>query len=181
VSKICSVEQCEKLSGSHSVCSMHRRRLARNGHYGLQDRPGRRPDGSGGVTAAGYVALGNGANRKYEHIVVAERALGRALPPGAQVHHVNEIPSDNRPSNLVICPDDAYHKLLHKRLRALNACGHADWLSCFFCHSYDSPDHLVIRTRSKGSSGTFHRTCEQEYNRNRYKMRKLRESAQRDR
>jgi hypothetical protein len=58
-----------------------------------------------------------------EHIVVAEIAFGRPLPPRAVVHHVNECRSDNRRSNLVICENDRYHKLLHMRLRILRAGG----------------------------------------------------------
>lgn len=47
-----------------------------------------------------------------EHIVVAERALGRALGRGEVVHHINCDRLDNRPSNLLIC-DRAYHAWLH--------------------------------------------------------------------
>jgi hypothetical protein len=60
------------------------------------------------------------ANRRgyvYEHVAVASHALGRALPEGTEVHHVNEIKSDNRGANLVVCQDRAYHKLLHQRMR----------------------------------------------------------------
>jgi HNH endonuclease len=59
----------------------------------------------------------------YEHIIVAERALGRHLPPSAQVHHVDGNPRNNVPSNLVICQDMAYHKLLHYRAKVMRAGG----------------------------------------------------------
>jgi hypothetical protein len=52
-----------------------------------------------------------------EHILVAERALGKQLPPAAVVHHVNEQRRDNRNCNLVICENQAYHALLHARMR----------------------------------------------------------------
>src|ERR1700738_3391808 len=74
-----------------------------------------------------------------EHAMVAGMALGRPLPTGAQVHHVNEVKTDNRGENLVVCQDHAYHMLLHQRAAAIAACGHADWRKCAYCHSYDAP------------------------------------------
>lgn len=58
-----------------------------------------------------------------EHVLVAERALGRFLPHGAQVHHVDGNKKNNSNRNLVICQDGAYHKLLHIRARILRAGG----------------------------------------------------------
>ena len=57
------------------------------------------------------------------HILIAERALGRHLPAGAQVHHVDGNKQNNATTNLVICQDAAYHKLLHARMRVVRAGG----------------------------------------------------------
>ena len=62
----------------------------------------------------------------YAHVVVAEAALGRLLPDGCEVHHVDENPRNNAPNNLVICQDAAYHKLLHARARIVRAGGNPD-------------------------------------------------------
>lgn len=55
------------------------------------------------------------------HRLRAERALGKPLPAGAEVHHVDGTKSPRSP--LVICPDSAYHHLLHVRQRVLRAGG----------------------------------------------------------
>lgn len=59
----------------------------------------------------------------FEHILFAEKAFGGPLPHGTEVHHFNEIKSDNSPGNLVLCHDRAYHFLLHKRMRRLRRFG----------------------------------------------------------
>lgn len=81
-----------------------------------------RERGTGTFDKKGYIVVTINGERLFEHRILAERALGRPLPKGVQVHHMNEKPWDNyTPFNLVICPDDAYHKLLHRRARALNS------------------------------------------------------------
>lgn len=98
-----------------------------------------------------------------EHVLRCEQALGQFLPPGAVPHHVNEIKSDNSPSNLVLCENRAYHNLIHKRARALKECGHADWLRCKFCHQWSSPDSLYTIVKN-GETVSWHRSCIQLYN-----------------
>lgn len=103
----------------------------------------------------------------YTHIVVAENALGKSLPPQAEIHHHSSgARFDN--TQLVICQDTAYHKLLHKREAALTACGHANWLKCSFCGEYDDPKNLyTFKSRSRsGSLGSLkghHTKCKSDY------------------
>ena len=63
----------------------------------------------------GYMIRGINGGSIREHVRIAQLALGKPLPDGAQVHHVNGDRSDNRPKNLVICQDSDYHKELHRR------------------------------------------------------------------
>ena len=83
------------------------------------------PAWKGGVpttTNSGYVR----ERSEYQHIRTAEMALGRRLPAGAQVHHVDEDRSNNAAANLVICQDQKYHKLLHTRMRVQAVGGNPD-------------------------------------------------------
>ena len=77
----------------------------------------------------------------HEHILIAEKALGKYLPLKAVVHH-------HTPEQLVICENQAYHKFIHQRTEALRACGHANWRKCNFCHQYDDPKNLRFKSRA---------------------------------
>ncbi len=67
---------------------------------------------------SGYVLIEYQHRLEYEHRVLAEKALGKLLPPGAIVHHM-VAPDDNHGfCKLVICPSQEYHFLLHKRIEA---------------------------------------------------------------
>lgn len=57
----------------------------------------------------------------YIHRLRAEKALGRPLPPRAEVHHADGSTNENAP--LVICEDRRYHSFLHNRMRVRSAGG----------------------------------------------------------
>ena len=122
--------------------------------------------GRGRSTPAGHISVHtpdhpNAHNgRVLEHVLVAEAALGKIMPKGAVVHHIDRDPTNNISSNLVICQGHAYHNLLHKRMRALAACGNANWLRCCRCKSYDDPTQMAL---SKGVA--YHRPCANRYRR----------------
>lgn len=63
-----------------------------------------------------------GETSEYVHRTLAARALGRPLPVGVDVHHVDQDIHSDTP-RLVICQDRAYHKLLHVRARVQKAGG----------------------------------------------------------
>lgn len=101
-----------------------------------------------------------------EHILVAESALGAFLPLEAIVHHHNSVFDDNVPWNLVVCENQAYHLILHRRARALKACGNANWRSCVYCKRYDDPENLVFWRRYPEEDTTGHHPeCKNNYQR----------------
>ena len=68
----------------------------------------------------GYVMIKIDGVLVYEHRALAEKALGKSLPPKAIVHHTS-APDDNHGYfKLVLCPSQEYHALLHKRMQELN-------------------------------------------------------------
>ena len=115
-------------------------------------------------TYSGYPMLYNpthprARNNRYvlEHIVLAERALGHALPLQAQIHHVNLDEADNSRGNLVICENQMYHRLLHKRALALRTTGNVNSRKCKFCQRWD------LEVTYSGSY--YHKACHVVYDR----------------
>ena len=110
----------------------------------------------------------NGNNGKRRHVLVAEEVLGREIPKGAVVHHIDGNGRNNAKNNLLICPSEEYHQLLHLRQRAFNACGHADWRKCPFCKEWDDPAIMIVVGDVPHRNKRYcHRECKATYERNR--------------
>jgi len=144
------------LSGKTKSCGCLRKRVGEESHSWK---------GGLGRAAHGYLRrnIGNG-DREQDHRVVVEKALGEPIPPNAVVHHIDENKENNSNNNLVLCEDRAYHNFLHMRLRALKACGHANWIRCCYCKEYDDPKNLYIRPdRLQGRHVECHKKYMEEY------------------
>lgn len=167
---LCAVEGCGKKQEKRGYCDKHYRRIQRKGTLELE----RQPSGSHYKTGEGYFMQRHNGKARLVHVLIAEKALGKPLPEGAEVHHVNRIRDDNRNENLVICPDRAYHMLLHYRQKALDACGNPNWMPCRHCREYDDPSNgTVTRVNMRGRSKTvavfYHKECASAYQRDRKK------------
>jgi len=59
----------------------------------------------------------------YEHVLVAEKKIGRYLTPFERVHHIDSDPGNNAPENLLILPGDKEHAEIHNQRRERNELG----------------------------------------------------------
>lgn len=161
-----SVEWCERPSRSGGMCNRHYEHNRKHGYPVSLVKV--TPYGEPALTPDGYLRIPADGKRRMQHVVIAERVLGKPLPDGAEVHHVDGNKANNDHTNLVICPDVAYHQLLHRRQRALDASGHADWRKCTICKQYDAPANLIIN----GYGHVKHKACANEYAKRRHHIRK---------
>lgn len=88
-----------------------------------------------------------------EHILIAERLLGRPLDPKNVIHHPHGKANN---TCFVICENHAYHMFLEQRTRAFYASGHANYRKCRFCKQYDAKENLVTYPKT-----AYHKTCQQ--------------------
>jgi hypothetical protein len=152
----CSHPTCARISDYAGMCQMHyiRRKMGKD-----MDAPPKASKGSG-TNRYGYRVTTVNGKKLRDHITVVEKILGKPLPPKACIHHINEDRSDNRPENLVVCQDQKYHMLIHRRMRALEKCGNANWMPCVRCHNYDDPTNMRIYTdKRRGWITASHKSC----------------------
>lgn len=157
MNKICSIDGCNNLHHGNGYCGKHYQLVRR---YGKLDKT---KYGSGTINHDGYRRIFKNGKQIFEHVYIAENVLGRSLLNGECVHHIDENRINNDKTNLVICPNQSYHSLLHRRLRALKVCGNPDYRLCTFCHKYDDPKNLYIKGKTN-----YHYSCRNLYQRQRY-------------
>ena len=84
-----------------------------------------------------------------------ERAIGCSLKAFEEIHHHTD-------GALVVCENHTYHLLLHRRTKALRACGHASWRKCQFCGEYDDPENMAVYGKRRQ---VHHTSCKNKYTR----------------
>ena len=132
--KTCSVDGCDKSVLARDWCSKHYQRWKSHGDPSVMLRKENR---AGTINSSGHVVLDlGGRGTVFEHVWIAENAIGKRLPKGAEVHHADLNPGNNEPTNLVICPSRSYHRLLHTRTEAMLACGNANARKCWICKQW---------------------------------------------
>jgi hypothetical protein len=100
------------------------------------------------VDKKGYVTIWSDDGRKVaEHRHIAEGVIGRKLIRSEHVHHKNENPSDNDPSNLVVL-SRSEHISLHHKIMKWSKCHDA----CLSCGTTDIPHRGHGLCRSCGGS-----------------------------
>jgi hypothetical protein len=99
--------------------------------------------------------------RQLIYRAIVEEILGYILPLKAVIHHIDGNWRNNEPSNLLVCENDTYHQLIHRRARALQACGHASWRKCCYCKNYDDPKNLSFSGNK--TVKIYHKKCAAEH------------------
>lgn len=123
------------------------------------------PHWNGGTaeTGGGYIWVTSKGHHRankngyvLEHILVAEKKIGRLLTDLEVVHHEDENKKNNSPDNLMVFPSQSEHMIYHARKTALLECGNPNWRKCYFCHTYDDTERMI---HNKSSRGYYHSEC----------------------
>ena len=113
--KCIAEEGCEEWSKySCGLCEAH---YQMQRVYGRTYKIVRR--GESYIDSNGYVRTTINGQMRYEHVVMAEKALGKPLPTGAVVHHTGGKSNNHGFLKLILCPSQDYHLLLHRRAKEL--------------------------------------------------------------
>lgn len=66
-----------------------------------------------------YAVVCAGGKQFAIHRLVAQAWLnkGAELPKGCEIHHINNVPTDNRMSNLTVCSSKREHQMEHQIMR----------------------------------------------------------------
>ena len=100
------------------------------------------------------------------HRLIVEEALGKPIPKGAVVHHVDGNIRNNSNDNLVLCESHSYHGFIQHRTKAFYACGYANWKWCHFCKTWDDPKNMYNHPMI--NSMAWHRECLNRYRKNKF-------------
>ena len=85
------------------------------------------------------------------HRLIAEEALGKPLPEGVEIHHVDGNRANNIKSNLVLCPNKKYHQHLHARQRIQDAGYNPNhYHKCTDCEGF-KPHKMFSKNRTRSS------------------------------
>lgn len=148
----CSVDGCTLTASRKSMCNNHYRMMRKYGDPLFRQN---RPLGSGTPHNKGYWMYEINGRSVMRHVLAAEKAIGKKLPLGVEVHHVDDDRGNDTNSNLIVCQDRAYHMLLHKRTKALKISGHANWITCQICKQYSPPEEI----KSYSNGVKWHPAC----------------------